>query len=114
MSFQFKDNQCDLALKIDTSTYQLAFGNGKWVYGETTKLGPSLVARAKAHFVGLPPSKIAGTYRWSAENTLELTLRYIDSPHTETFTCVFNQNNLNVSIQSSFNKKNPVVIKGSL
>jgi CubicO group peptidase (beta-lactamase class C family) len=114
MTFQFTETQCDLALKIDTNTYQLAFGNGKWVYGETTKLGPSLVARAKAHFVGLPPSKVAGTFRWSTKNTLELTLRYIDSPHTETFTCVFDQNNLDVSIQSSFNKKNPLVVKGSL
>ena len=54
-----------------------------WQTGETSRYGPSLVAAAKASFVGLPPLKINGAYTWKDENTLELTLRYIESPHTE-------------------------------
>jgi len=102
MPFQWKNDVCQLSVKIENETHQLNFGAGKWVFGETNKRGPSLVGRAKAHFVGLPPTQVAGSYRWKDQNTLELTLRYIESPHTETFTCRFEQNKLMVEVQSSF------------
>ena len=110
-----KDLQVDL--KSDKARYKISFASGAWKFGETQKLGPSLVARAKAHFKGLPPSKIAGSYRWKDENTLELTLRYIDSPHTETILCKFDQTDIAIDISNSFDT-NPAnklpTIKGKM
>ncbi len=97
MSFQFSDEHCQLTLKTRTNTYPLSFGSGKWQLGETTKLGPALIP-AKAHFVGLPPPQIAGSYQWSDGNTLELTLRYIESPHAERMICTFDQNNIKIDL----------------
>ena len=76
-------------MMIDSSRYNFSLGSGQWITGETTLLGPNLLLLAKAHFVGLPPAKVAGSFGWKDENTLELVLRYIESPHTETITSKF-------------------------
>ncbi|MEP7109426.1 MAG: serine hydrolase [Ferruginibacter sp.] len=113
LSFNFTDNTCDLKLKTGTGNYQLAFGNGVWQPGTTTKKGPSLVGGAKASFVGLPPLKVDGTYDWKDEHTLVLTLRYIESPHTEKMICHFDEKNISVDIEYSFDYgKKKTVLKG--
>jgi CubicO group peptidase (beta-lactamase class C family) len=113
MSFQFNDEVCNVFMRTDKGNFKLSFGAGQWIEGETTKLGPSLVLPAQNHFVGLPPSKIAGSYSWVNDSTLELTLRYIDSPHTEVYTCHFDKNNVLIDYQISFNKKEKQSLKGA-
>ncbi|CAN5702326.1 hypothetical protein BH10BAC2_BH10BAC2_15290 [soil metagenome] len=100
--FNFKDNNCTLQLSTDTATHQLTFALAQWHTAETTKRGPSLVAGAKASFVGLPAFKIDGAYTWKNEHTLELTLRYIESPHTEKMICHFDGDNISVDIENSY------------
>ena len=102
LSFNIHDNTGNVTLQTDTMVYQLAFGNGQWQTGVTTKHGPSLVAGAKASFVGLPPFKIAGAYSWKDQYSLMLTLRYIESPHTEKFTCHLDGNNISIDVENSF------------
>ena len=102
ISFGTTGDVIKLTLKTNSSSYLLNFGNGRWVEGKTTLLGPSLVAAAKGHFEGLPPSQIAGTYRWKGPKTLEMRLRYIDSPHTQIMTFYFDQNKLSVDMLDSF------------
>jgi hypothetical protein len=68
-------------------------------YRETKLQGPNLLILAKAHFLGLPPARGAGSYGWKNENTMELVLQYIESPYTETITCRFDKNNLFVSFK---------------
>ena len=48
------------------------------------------------------PAKVEGIYTWKDDSTLQLTLRYIESPHTEYITCNFNGNTLNLSDDYSF------------
>jgi CubicO group peptidase (beta-lactamase class C family) len=101
ITFQFPDNSCKVSMMIDTARYNFSFGSGQWITGETTLHGPNLLLQAKAHFKGLPPSKVAGSYTWKDENTLELVLRFIESPHTETINCVFEKNTVSVAIHYS-------------
>ena len=101
MSFQFTDNVCKVTLESDTAVHEWTFGSGKWQTGETTKRGPYLFSGAKANLDGLPPFKVAGSYTWEDDNTLKLILRYIESPHTETMICHFDQNKISVDVQSS-------------
>ena len=103
-SFEFKNDICYLSLKTDSVTHRIPFGFGKWELSETTKFGPYLVARAKANRVGLPIFKVAGSYGWKDEKTIEMTLRYIESPHTETITCTFEDEKVSVDFQNIFNK----------
>lgn len=104
VSLDFKDNICHLILKTDSVMHTIPFGAGKWAYSETTKFGPYLVARAKANRSNLPPFKVAGSYTWKDDNTLELTMRYIESPHTETIRLAFNGDNVAIEFASIFSK----------
>ncbi len=99
--FHFTKDMCQVKMKINNTEYDLNFGAGKWVSGYTTKPGPNLISSAKAHFVGLPPSRVVGCYTWIKANELKLTLRYIESPHCETITCTFDKNKILVDIQHS-------------
>lgn len=112
MAFRMEGERCQVGMRIGSDSFQLVFGAGHWAMSETAKLGPSLVLGAKGHFAGLPPSKTAGNYRWKDDRTLELVLRYIESPHTETITCRFEGDRVSVDFQSSFNKANPQTFSG--
>jgi CubicO group peptidase (beta-lactamase class C family) len=97
--FAFSGDTCMMNLAFDTMACDITFGEGKWIRGVTTMKGPNLLFTAKNHFAGLPPAKIAGSYGWKDKNTLVMVLRYIESPHTETITCHFEGNKVNVDIQ---------------
>lgn len=115
LSFSFKGNNCSVQLSADTAQHQLTFGLAKWQAGETTKRGPYLVAGAKSSLVGLPPFKIDGAYTWKDEHTLELTLRYIESPHTEKITCHFDGDHISVDMENSFDYgSKKISIKGKI
>jgi uncharacterized membrane-anchored protein YitT (DUF2179 family) len=62
------------------------------------------VAGAKANHWSLPAFKIAGSYTWQDNNTLMLTLRYIESPHTETIVCKFDGDKVSIDFQNIFNQ----------
>ena len=102
MRLHFSDSVCMLNLATETGTYDFNFAYGKWAFGETTKPGPYLVGAINL-YAGMPALKVAGSYTWTDPNTLELVLRYIESPHTETFVCRFDKNKLFLNDRSSFN-----------
>ncbi len=101
MSFNFLKDVCNVIIKTDTSSYDLQFGNGNRILSETLRHGPNLVYKAKAHFAGLPATLTAGNYTWTNDSTLELYLRYIESPHTEVFKCKFVGDKLSLDVQNS-------------
>ncbi len=101
INFNFTDNICRVSMMIDSAHYNFTFGSGQWITGETTLHGPNLLLLARAHFVGLPPAKVAGSLGWKDENTLEMVLRYIESPHSENITCKFAKNNILVDFHYS-------------
>jgi len=115
ISFDWKDKVCQVTIKGDTAVYKLYFGDGKWKMSETTRPGPSLLTGARANLVGLPAFKTAGSYDWKDDHSLELVLRYIESPHTEKMVCHIDGKKIRVEVQNSFdygNKKTE--LKGSL
>jgi CubicO group peptidase (beta-lactamase class C family) len=101
INLKFKDNVCQISMMINSVPYEFSLGSGQWINGETTLRGPNLLLLAKGHYVGLPPARVAGSFDWKDENTLELVLRYIESPHTETITCKFDRNKVLVDFQYS-------------
>jgi hypothetical protein len=101
VTFRFADSLCKFTLHSGGQEYQFILGNGYWEYGETTKLGPNLLLGALGHFEGLPPAKIAGAFTWINDNTLEITIRYIESPHRETWQFAFDGKKLNGNLRFS-------------
>ncbi len=113
ISLSFSDDVCHVTLTAGKTDYPFNFGNGKWIEGETLRMGPNLLRNAQGHFKGLPPPKTACSYTWQDENTLDLILRYIESPHTETYSCHFEGDSIEVAfkISTSFGAE-PVILKG--
>jgi hypothetical protein len=113
VSFNEKNKVITLTVNAKSQTYSINFGDGKWIEGTTTMLGPSLVEGAKNHFAGLPPSQIAGSYSWKDPKTLEMKLRYIDSPHSLQMTITFDNNSISVDMLDSFKASDKkITLKG--
>lgn len=83
MALQVKDELCLLSLKTKTDSYEISFASGKWQLGKTTRHGPSIFERVKGSLEGLPLFKVAGAYTWQDDQSLELTLRYIENVQSE-------------------------------
>lgn len=110
---QFRADTCHLVLKGKEGTQKLTFGANKWIIGETSRRGPNLLHGAKAHFEGIPDPIVAGNYAWKDSASVELVLRYIESPHREIFKCTFNQDHVELSIaHSNRPSSQPDLLKG--
>src|SRR5947209_20145924 len=103
MNFELQRDVYSVTITTDSGTYPFHFGHSDWTTGETTLHGPYLVSVAQHNLAGLPPFKVAGEYAWLDNNTLELVLRYIESPHSESFICHFMNNGIEVQVKRSFN-----------
>ena len=114
VAFEFKNGVCSVKVKNDSADYIISFGSGKWILGETKKLGPSLTARMRSNRSEISSYKIAGSYSWKTENMLELVLRYVETPHTEIIRCNFDGSKIKVDFESSFNKAITSTLTGTM
>ena len=102
MEVKFRHDTCRVLFGVNAGVYELNFGTGKWLPGLTSLQGPSLLLGAKEDFSFLTPYKVDGSYTWVDSHTLELKLRYIESPHSEIITCHFNNGQLTATVEASF------------
>jgi Beta-lactamase len=111
ISFNFGREGCKVKMHIGKGNYEISFGAGKWQLGKTDLPGPSLTADAIENNSIIFPSSIAGTYAWKDPTTLELILRYVESPHSEILTCHFNGDLVQIEIAKSldFGKKSTML-----
>jgi CubicO group peptidase (beta-lactamase class C family) len=115
VTFLFAENICQLEMQAGRDLYNFSFGSGSWQYGQTSMPGPYLVSDAISNRVGLSPYQVAGSYYWQDNNTLILNLRYIESPHTETMICRFEDDKVSLEIQDSFfYGSGSLIIKGAV
>lgn len=110
ISFSFTEGQCQAEIKSYGVKYPLLFANGKWNLGETALPGPNLLLGAIAHGVGLPAEKTAGLYAWTGPDTLTLTQRYIESPHTRLIICRFKGDAVSIEVKNSHDFGNHTTI----
>jgi CubicO group peptidase (beta-lactamase class C family) len=90
-SFSFDQGVCQVTFTDSTGKgYAVVLGAGEWVTGEIMLPGPNLVPFYEANASVLLPAKIAAAYSWQGGDALELTVRYIESPHTVHYTFRFN------------------------
>jgi len=97
-----KDSICHLVLNTGSDTYNLYFGAGKWKTGQTNKPGPLLNGNKKENYALQSPYKVAGNFFWKDDQTLVMQLRYLESPHMETFTLNMDGKKLAMDIAYSF------------
>ena len=113
LKLEISDTLATLHLRKASTDYILNFTTGEWYYDVTELPGPNLVPNKNIDV--LRPFRVAGSYTWLDDNTLEFTLRYIESPHTETITCVFLNNKAGVSFKNVFSREEDIkLIEGIL
>jgi CubicO group peptidase (beta-lactamase class C family) len=96
-SIDFTGDTCNLSLKVEGKDYNIPFGEGKWIISRTDLSGPNLISKPGA----LSSNITAGSYSWKDDSTLELVLRYIESPHHLLITCLFNEEGVDVRVHLS-------------
>lgn len=118
LSFLFKANQPGrLIIQYQTVSDTVILGKNSWAAAtsyRTTGM-PSLTGTtAPVGPAGLR-TKIAAAYTWTSDQSLEIKLRYLESPHAETYRFSFDKNNIQLRIDNSLkamapggNDKNPV------
>ncbi len=114
LSFSAAKDGYTMKMKTDTSTYTLSFAAGQWKNGVTNRKGPNLVYRARGHFKELPAPLVSGAYFWQDSNSLELDLRYIESPHTEKMVFHFEGKEVQIEVQNSFDAASKIILKGKI
>ena len=102
ITLEIKDSICHFSLNTGTDTYNLLYGAGFWKTGQTNKPGPYSASASKENWALLSPYKVAGIFYWKDDQTLVLEMRYIESPHTEIFTCHIDGKSITVDIERSF------------
>ena len=98
LSVHLADNTCVLTIE----DYPLVFGKEQWIAGETRRPVPNLIANS-ASFSEFPSFKTYGSYCWKDEQTLSLSLKYIESPHTELFELNFDGDSLRTRYSNGVN-----------
>ncbi len=89
----FSGDTCTLSVTAGGVEYNIPFGRGRWVTSKTDLDGPNLISRRGA----VKKNIIAGAYGWTDDNTLEMTLRYIESPHRILIRCDFDGDDIVVN-----------------
>ena len=101
LAFDVAGDNYNVKINTNSGSHTFKTASNSWVTGETTLAGPYLLTAAKNNLKGLPPFKVAGEYTWLDANTLEIVLRYTESPHTRTLLCRFDGDKISVVVKRS-------------
>ncbi|HPE77833.1 MAG TPA: serine hydrolase, partial [Draconibacterium sp.] len=109
ISFNFENDNCKAAMIFANNRQtEFVFGANNWVYSETNIPVNSLAAQPNDQILKLAPFKIVGAYSFPDENSIELTVRYIESPHTDYYLCKVNGDSISVEISNSRTQRKSV------
>jgi len=105
-SFTFNKNSCTFILKEGAYEHKVICGTENWIKGETIipNSPPNLVlGNNKATL----RTKVAAAGVWADDKTYVMTLQYFETPHSDTITCVFDNNTVNIKFVNSMSVKSP-------
>lgn len=115
IGFQFEGEQLTLTLTDNKQQkHYLPAGHGTWAMTSTEMPGPYLLRAAKANLEGQSPFKVASSYRWINQNTMEISLRFFESPHHWVWICQLENGQLNMEIKNSFDRLNTIKVSGKV
>lgn len=115
-SFQIMKKENELLIEIgtkDQKTHSIPLGLQQWKLSENQLIGPYSLRSVPAHLETFAPFKVAGNYVWKDENTIEMTLRYIESPHHWKMTYRVQGDALNLQVVNSYAPKTLINIVGN-
>ena len=96
-SLDFRGDICLLNLGAGDASFTIPLGHGAWVNSETGLSGPNIISKPGA----LTSNKIAAAYTWTDDSTIEVIMRYIESPHHIKITGRFDGSSADVNVRYS-------------
>lgn len=95
------DDLTQIAFHGNDAIHKLPFGLGRWREGETNLSGtpPRLVGGFNSTKGTMFKTACAGA--WKDDNTFEMMVRYIETPHHDTITCKFDDDKVEISFMNS-------------
>ena len=115
-TFAFGKEGCRFTLKDGQRAFPIECGLEKWKRGATALPGtPPRLVSGGAPTPGTP-SKIAVSGAWKDANTFEMLLRYSETPHHDTVTCRFENDQVQIAFMNSIAQMgaNPKDKRGAL
>ncbi|GAA4446546.1 hypothetical protein GCM10023189_01790 [Nibrella saemangeumensis] len=100
VSLTFDKNTCLFKVQDETGIHAITAGIGRWTDGRTTMPGtpPNLVPSPKKPGTS---SRVAASGAWTDENTFVMTWRFTETPHSDTVTCRFGQDGIQIEFLNS-------------
>jgi len=88
-------------------SHLISCGLEKWRFGLTNfpSTPPRLISGGKPS--GLIQSVVAASATWTDDDTLVMTWRYYETPHSDTVTCKFDGDNVTITFLNSITAMNP-------
>ena len=99
--------------KVTIASYLLEDMNWKNTLSENRLIGPYSLRSVPAHLETFAPFKVAGNYFWKDENTIEMTIRYIESPHHWKITYQMHGDRLKLKAINSYAPKITIDLAGN-
>ena len=103
IQLSFKDGTCAFVVSNGKDKHEIICGINKWVEQRNEKKGTPFPVEGRMDV----PTAIAGSATWIDDKTLLMTLRLIESCHSNGFTFIFEDNNVTVKFHSSISQGNP-------
>jgi CubicO group peptidase (beta-lactamase class C family) len=97
----------------DQKIHQIPLGLNEWLLSENRMIGPYSLRSVPAHLDAFAPFKVAGNYSWKDENTIEITIRYIESPHHWKITYQVHGDKLKLQAINSYAPKTIIELAGN-
>lgn len=101
----FTPDGANLNLKDSRGDHAVTAGLQKWSLGETDLAVPAL--NTGRTVMATPKTKSAASAQWLDDNTFELTCRFIETPHHDTFTFAFDADKVTLRFLNSIAAMNP-------
>lgn len=119
VSFAIDGKDCTFTITDAAGSHPIVCGLGEWRSG-TSDLSTVPLKLVATAVPGETTSKIAAAAAWSAEDTLQLQWRFIETAHYDTATCRFKEDGVELEFRRSLAVINPSakdprpVLKGKL
>lgn len=101
VSFISKGEKLEMKLTIDGKSYPFTFTSGKWHQQETMRIQPTSDKKTITDSYKLYPAKIANSFRWKDDKTLELKTIYLETPHSHYITISLKDNSMDFELKNS-------------
>lgn len=103
-----KKNLSLTIITTDKKEHTIPLGFNRFNFSETDLNGPNLFRKAPVQFNLMAPYKLASSFRWTDLQTLEITVRYIESPHRWTFTMHMENGKMKLKLVTSYMPDNVI------